>query len=96
MIRDLEACLESYTGVREVIFLGDLFDAYLEYPRSIQAVADMVAPLFRTLIERCVDVHYHIGNHGLWLAFMVLMVVRAITLGARYPAIVRDLEDTEP
>ena len=66
MIRELEACLESYTGVREVIFLGDLFDAYLEYPRSIQAVADMVAPLFRTLIERGVDVHYHIGNHDLW------------------------------
>ena len=35
------------------------------------------------------------GNHGLWLAFMVLMVVRAITLGVRYPAIVRDLEGTD-
>lgn len=36
-----------------------------------------------------------LGNHGLWLAFMVLMVVRAITLGVRYPAIVRDLEGAD-
>ena len=36
-----------------------------------------------------------LGNHGLWLAFMVLMVVRAITLGVRYPAIVGDLEGVD-
>lgn len=37
-----------------------------------------------------------LGNHGLWLAFMVLMVARAITLGVRYPAIARDLESADP
>lgn len=31
------------------------------------------------------------GNHGLWLAMMVFMVIRAVTLGAWYPRITRDL-----
>lgn len=31
------------------------------------------------------------GNHGLWAALMVLMTVRALTLGFWYPRIVRDL-----
>ncbi len=30
------------------------------------------------------------GNHGLWAAYMVFYVVRAITLGARLPALVRN------
>jgi MATE family multidrug resistance protein len=29
------------------------------------------------------------GNHGLWAAYTVLFLVRAITLGARYPGLVR-------
>jgi len=29
------------------------------------------------------------GNHGLWIAFLVSFVARAITLGARYPALER-------
>ena len=29
------------------------------------------------------------GNHGLWAALMVFLVVRALTLGARYPALER-------
>lgn len=29
------------------------------------------------------------GNHGLWAALMVFFVVRGVTLGARYPALVR-------
>ncbi len=29
-----------------------------------------------------------LGNHGLWLAFLVFFVARGVTLGARYPALV--------
>ncbi len=32
-----------------------------------------------------------LGNHGLWLAFMIFMVVRALTLGLWYPRIERAL-----
>ena len=34
-----------------------------------------------------------LGNHGLWLAFTVFMVARAITLGALFPAIGRSIEN---
>ena len=30
-----------------------------------------------------------LGNHGLWLAMLISFVARAITLGARYPALER-------
>jgi len=29
------------------------------------------------------------GNHGLWLAMLISFVVRAVTLGGRYPALER-------
>jgi MATE family multidrug resistance protein len=29
------------------------------------------------------------GNHGLWLAFMLFMIARAITLAIYYPALER-------
>ncbi len=32
------------------------------------------------------------GNHGLWLAFSIFMVARAVTLGVRYPALERSLD----
>lgn len=32
-----------------------------------------------------------LGNHGLWIAIMVLLSARGVTLGYRYPALLRDL-----
>jgi len=32
------------------------------------------------------------GNHGLWAAFIVLMIARAVTLGLYYPALERSVE----
>jgi MATE family multidrug resistance protein len=32
------------------------------------------------------------GNHGLWLAFSIFMVVRALTLGLIYPRLERDID----
>jgi len=32
-----------------------------------------------------------LGNHGLWLAFMLLMVARAVPLALWYPRILRSL-----
>ena len=34
-----------------------------------------------------------LGNHGLWLAFSIFMVARAITLGALFPAIGRSIDN---
>jgi MATE family multidrug resistance protein len=33
------------------------------------------------------------GNHGLWMALMIFLVARALTLGAWYPRIERSLHD---
>ncbi len=35
-----------------------------------------------------------LGNHGLWLSFMILMAARAVTLGAYYPRILRAVSET--
>lgn len=32
------------------------------------------------------------GNHGLWASIMVLMVLRAMTLGLRYPSLLRSID----
>ena len=34
-----------------------------------------------------------LGNHGLWLAFLVFMAARLVTLGAYYPRIERSIAD---
>ena len=36
------------------------------------------------------------GNHGLWSAMAAFMVVRALTLAAWYPRILRQLEEPVP
>jgi multidrug resistance protein, MATE family len=36
------------------------------------------------------------GNHGLWLAFYVYMIMRAVTLVVRYPALVRSVAEDAP
>jgi len=32
-------------------------------------------------------------NHGLWIAFLLFFVARGVTLGVRYPALLRSIED---
>ena len=35
-----------------------------------------------------------LGNHGLWLSYVIFMLVRAVTLGSRYPALERSIGAT--
>ena len=35
-----------------------------------------------------------LGNHGLWLALLISFIARGITLGLRYPALERQVEET--
>lgn len=48
----------------------------------------MLVSVFVYLLA-CVALVPWLGNHGLWAAFMVLYMARAVTLGARLPALVR-------
>jgi MATE family multidrug resistance protein len=36
------------------------------------------------------------GNHGLWASLMVFFAARALTLGARFPALARAVASDEP
>ncbi|MEE9335987.1 MAG: MATE family efflux transporter [Granulosicoccaceae bacterium] len=43
------------------------------------------------VIASIVLVQYY-NNHGLWLAYYILMIMRTITLGVKYPAVLRSAE----
>ena len=36
-----------------------------------------------------------LGNHGMWLAFSLFMVTRAVTLGLLYPALERSIGEAD-
>ena len=50
---------------------------------------DMMAVSFAAYLAAVIALLPAFGNHGLWAALMVLFIVRALTLGARYPALER-------
>lgn len=64
-LRELRDCIAS-TGPSEVIFLGDTFDAFIEYPRHLpKPVVDWSEMAF--LLQRDgIDVHFIAGNHDRW------------------------------
>ncbi len=50
---------------------------------------NMMALSFLTYVAAVAALLPALGNHGLWAALMVLFVARAVSLGARYPALER-------
>ena len=50
---------------------------------------DMMAVSFAAYLAAVIVLLPPFGNHGLWAALMVLFLARALTLGARYPALER-------
>lgn len=67
LVTNLSRCIDSYgQAVDEVVFLGDIFDAFLEYPDSVQSIALLMQPVFQGLLDNNISVHYHVGNHDPW------------------------------
>jgi MATE family multidrug resistance protein len=50
---------------------------------------NMMAVSFAVYVVCVAVLEPALGNHGLWLAMLISFVVRAATLGARYPALER-------
>ena len=50
---------------------------------------NMMALSFGVYVACVVALEPSLGNHGLWLALLISFIARAITLGARYPALER-------
>lgn len=69
------------------IFLGATRSKVLRNA-MVFSVAVYIAALF-VLVPQ-------LGNHGLWLSLMVLMVARALSLGLFYPALERSVEQQSP
>ena len=67
LVDQLTACLRSYGNhLKELILLGDVFDAYLEYPNTTVPAVEIIRPLLEELLFRNVIVTYHVGNHDPW------------------------------
>lgn len=67
LVANLSHCIDSFgQALDEVILLGDIFDAFLEYPNSVQSTALQLVPVIRGLLDRRIAVHYHVGNHDPW------------------------------
>jgi UDP-2,3-diacylglucosamine hydrolase len=67
MINELRNCLVRHErDLEEVIFLGDLFDSWMEYPHRIQPEYLLFRPIIVFLRDRNIPVMYIAGNHDPW------------------------------
>jgi len=64
-LRALEACIASEeTSV--VVFLGDVFDAFIESRARVPAIVDAWGQLAGRLLAQGCTIHYVMGNHDRW------------------------------
>jgi UDP-2,3-diacylglucosamine hydrolase len=64
---DLRACIEFLKPqLKQVVFLGDTFDAFIEYPGRLPQPVRLWTSLANELIEIGIDVTYFAGNHDRW------------------------------
>lgn len=56
--------------------------------REMRNMAFLSALVFVASTALCVP---WLGNHGLWLSYMIFMVTRAVSLGSRYPRLEREV-----
>ena len=71
LLTDMEACIDGYLGnpssqLHEIIFLGDVFDSYMEYPNDISMLTTQFANLLKSYQKQGITVSYHVGNHDPW------------------------------
>jgi len=85
LVESLSSCISAYAGeLEEVILLGDVFDAYMEYPGRREPVIDVFSPVLELPALRDVRISYHVGNHDPWHltyfrdAFGVLVIRRPV------------------
>ncbi len=66
-LTDLMACIRHHLpDLEHVIFLGDTFDAFVEYPNYIPSFVRSWAELVRKLQNEELKVTYVAGNHDRW------------------------------
>ena len=66
-LAELRTCIESFAPeVKHVVFLGDTFDAFVEYPGRIPRSVGLWTQLAHDLQESGMEVSYFQGNHDRW------------------------------
>ena len=64
---DLLRCLHAYEGeIERLYLLGDVFDAYIEYPRLIPKGFTRFQGLLASWSDRGLPITYLVGNHDPW------------------------------
>lgn len=63
---DLKQGIETKGPIKRVVFLGDTFDAFIEYPRFVPKPVLKWAEFAVRLQEKGFQVEYHAGNHDRW------------------------------
>ena len=85
-LSDLRACIDHYPSPPiRIVFLGDTFDAFIEYPGRIPAPVQEWSILVRDLMSQNIEVTYFAGNHDRWhLGFISNLLRRPV---ARKPEV---------
>lgn len=66
-LSDLKTCIDSFSPELEhVVFLGDTFDAFIEYPGRIPRNVHLWTDMALNLQESGLRVSYYQGNHDRW------------------------------
>lgn len=66
-LTELKDCINHYSPeLRHVIFLGDTFDAFIEYPKYIPAAVNQWTDFVRGFQASGLTITYVAGNHDRW------------------------------
>ena len=68
---DLRSCISEMRTlnsetIREVVFLGDVFDAFIEFTGNLPEIAIRFSTLIADMQSIGIAVSYHVGNHDPW------------------------------
>lgn len=75
-LQELEACIAA-SEARTVVFLGDVFDAFIESSHRPPESFNTWANLARRLINSGLTLHYVMGNHDRWHRHLVADIIGA-------------------
>jgi UDP-2,3-diacylglucosamine hydrolase len=66
-LAELHACMESLLpDLKQVLFLGDVFDAFIEYPGILPKPVERWTKLVQDLQKRGIEIRFFSGNHDRW------------------------------
>lgn len=56
----------AQTDATEIFLLGDIFDFWFEFPKTIPQGYDLLLKKLKQITQKGIPVHFFIGNHDIW------------------------------